>query len=104
MTVRQPAGSALVVSREPDWRDGVVYQIYPRSFADHDGNGVGDLRGILDHLDHFGPTGSTSTRSGCLDLPSPGRDLGTTSATTGGRPAVRPEAGFDNLAACPPAG
>ena len=51
MTVRQPVGSALVVSRESDWRDGVVYQIYPRSFADHDGNGVGDLRGIIDQLD-----------------------------------------------------
>ncbi|MDR2620300.1 MAG: DUF2087 domain-containing protein, partial [Propionibacteriaceae bacterium] len=27
------------------WRDAVVYQIYPRSFVDSDGNGVGDLRG-----------------------------------------------------------
>ncbi len=35
------------------WRDAVVYQIYPRSFADADGDGIGDLRGIIDHLDHL---------------------------------------------------
>jgi glycosidase len=35
------------------WRDGVVYQIYPRSFADADGDGVGDLEGIRSRLDHL---------------------------------------------------
>ncbi|MDQ4115077.1 MAG: alpha-amylase family glycosyl hydrolase, partial [Actinomycetota bacterium] len=35
------------------WQSAVVYQIYPRSFADTDGNGVGDLGGVLKHLDHL---------------------------------------------------
>ncbi|GAB3797342.1 glycoside hydrolase family 13 protein [Humibacter antri] len=35
------------------WRDAVIYQIYPRSFADANGDGMGDLRGVLDHLDHL---------------------------------------------------
>ena len=32
------------------WREAVVYQVYPRSFADADGDGLGDLRGVIDHL------------------------------------------------------
>jgi alpha-glucosidase len=35
------------------WRDGVIYQIYPRSFADRNGDGVGDLAGIRAHLDYL---------------------------------------------------
>ena len=39
------------------WKRAVVYQIYPRSFADADGDGMGDLRGVVDHLDHLAELG-----------------------------------------------
>jgi alpha-glucosidase len=35
------------------WRTGVFYQIYPRSFADSNADGVGDLPGVIEHLDHL---------------------------------------------------
>ena len=37
----------------PWWKDAVVYQIYPRSFQDSNGDGVGDLRGIIRRLDYL---------------------------------------------------
>ena len=41
---------------DPDetwWRSGVLYQVYPRSFVDADGDGVGDLEGLIDRLEHL---------------------------------------------------
>ncbi|MGB3494023.1 MAG: alpha-glucosidase [Elainellaceae cyanobacterium] len=35
------------------WEDGVIYQIYPLTFADGNGDGIGDFRGIIDRLDYL---------------------------------------------------
>ena len=41
-----------------DWlADAVIYEIYPQSFADSNGDGIGDLRGAIDHLDHLASLG-----------------------------------------------
>jgi oligo-1,6-glucosidase len=37
----------------PWWKTGVVYQIYPRSFQDSNGDGIGDLQGVIDRLDYL---------------------------------------------------
>jgi alpha-glucosidase len=47
--VRSRSASAA----EPWWKSAVVYQIYPRSFCDSSGNGVGDLEGIRSRLDYL---------------------------------------------------
>ncbi|MFZ8958579.1 MAG: alpha-amylase family glycosyl hydrolase, partial [Paracoccaceae bacterium] len=39
------------------WRGAVIYQIYPRSFQDSNGDGIGDLAGIIARLDHVASLG-----------------------------------------------
>ncbi|HET9613899.1 MAG TPA: alpha-amylase family glycosyl hydrolase, partial [Candidatus Limnocylindrales bacterium] len=99
----QPIEAPLAAAAAPDWRDGVVYQIYPRSFADSNGDGTGDLRGIIDHLDHFGPDALPVDAIWLSPIyPSPGRDLGyDVSDHTSVDPLLGTESDFDDLvAAC----
>jgi oligo-1,6-glucosidase len=54
---RSNSNTQIASSKESDntrkwWKEAVVYQIYPRSFKDFDGDGVGDLKGIISRLDY----------------------------------------------------
>ena len=59
--VETPTAGLTIESPEPAieargghwWNDAVIYQIYPRSFADSDGDGIGDLAGVSEHLDYL---------------------------------------------------
>ena len=47
------ASRAMAADQPPWWRSGVVLQVYPRSFADSNGDGVGDLAGVTSRMDHL---------------------------------------------------
>ncbi|MDR7083645.1 oligo-1,6-glucosidase [Arthrobacter ginsengisoli] len=53
MTVEQPAEESVAAPARDWFQSAVVYQIYPRSFADSNGDGIGDLRGIISRLDYL---------------------------------------------------
>ena len=57
------------------WQSGIIYQVYPRSFQDSDGNGVGDLRGITRRLDHLVTLGVDAVWLSPI-YPSPMADFG----------------------------
>ncbi len=57
------------------WKNGVVYQVYPRSFADTDGDGVGDIPGIVRKLDYLAEIGVDALWLSPF-FPSPMKDFG----------------------------
>ncbi len=52
--------SSVENSDEKWWKEAIVYQIYPRSFKDSDGDGIGDLKGIISKLDYLQSLGITA--------------------------------------------
>lgn len=56
MMSAQPAPGSFeqTWTRGPEWlHDGVIYQVYPSSYKDSDGNGIGDIRGVISELDYI---------------------------------------------------
>jgi alpha-glucosidase len=62
-------------SRSPWWRNAAIYQIYPRSFADANGDGIGDLAGVRSHLGYLADLGIEAIWFGPW-YPSPMADAG----------------------------
>lgn len=56
----QNTGSKKDSTNRKWWKEAIVYQIYPRSFKDSDGDGVGDLKGIISRLDYIKSLGVTA--------------------------------------------
>ncbi len=81
------------------WQDGAIYQIYPRSFQDSNGDGVGDLSGILERLDYLVGLGIAAIWISPF-YPSPMVDFGYDVADyTGVDPLFGTLADFDRLIA-----
>jgi alpha-glucosidase len=81
------------------WQSGVVYQVYPRSFQDSNGDGVGDLPGILSRLDHIAALGADAVWISPI-FPSPMADFGyDVSDYTGIEPQFGTLGDFDRLMA-----
>jgi alpha-glucosidase len=63
------------VNDQPWWQKAVIYQIYPRSFQDSNGDGIGDLKGILDRVDYLSWLGIDAVWVSPI-YPSPMADFG----------------------------
>ena len=81
------------------WQRGVIYQIYPRSFQDSNGDGVGDIPGIISRLDYLADLGVDAIWLS-PHYPSPQDDFGYDVADyTGVDPMYGTLADFDDLVA-----
>jgi oligo-1,6-glucosidase len=59
-TASSPKPATDSVTKTDWWKEAIVYQIYPRSFKDSDGDGIGDLKGIISELDYIKSLGVTA--------------------------------------------
>jgi alpha-glucosidase len=81
------------------WRDAVIYQVYPRSFQDTDGDGIGDLPGVTQRLAHVAGLGADAVWLSPF-FTSPDRDMGyDVSDYTGVNPIFGTLEDFDRLVA-----
>ena len=75
-----PTAAELLAAAKPDlddiwWKHTVVYEVYPRSFGDSNGDGTGDLNGITEHLDYLKRIGFDTIWIAPI-YPSPQADFG----------------------------
>src|SRR5947208_12249651 len=70
-----PAGAAAAAHADPWWKHAVIYEIYPRSFQDSNGDGIGDLNGIAQRLDYLEALGVDAIWIAPM-YPSPQVDFG----------------------------
>jgi alpha-glucosidase len=75
MTLKTDRLTAVSAAGTEWWRGAVIYQVYPRSFADTNGDGVGDLPGVTDRLEHIASLGVDGIWLSPF-FPSPMKDFG----------------------------
>ena len=99
-TATSPTPSAQSQPTGPEWwRHAVIYEIYPRSFQDSDGDGIGDIKGITTRLDYLHDLGIDAIWITPM-YPSPGIDYGyDISDYSAIDPLYGSMADFDNLVA-----